>query len=113
MKVIKINNRDYVIKFTSKVIRELNAKGITFNTLAEDMQILKLDNLYDAFYHAIKDMNKLSFEEALDLIDAYYDESEENDIEKFFTMIIEEYSKAMGLGKKFKEVVDQEKAKME
>ena len=33
MKVLKIGNKDYVVKFTSKVIRELNAKGITLNTL--------------------------------------------------------------------------------
>ena len=31
MKVLKINKKDYVVKFTSKVIRELNVKGITLN----------------------------------------------------------------------------------
>lgn len=106
MKVLKINNRDYVIKFTSKVVRDLNSKNITLNKLIEDMQIMKLDNLYEAFYYAIKDMNDLkTIDEALNLIDAYFEENEENDMEKFFNVVIEEYAKAMGLGKRYKELI--------
>ena len=53
MKVLKIGNKDYVVKFTSKVIRELNVKGITLNTLLADMEQLKLDNLYETFNNTI------------------------------------------------------------
>ena len=112
MKVLKIGNKDYVVKFTSKVIRELNVKGITLNTLLADMEQLKLDNLYETFYFATKDMNNFkSIDEALEVVDQFYEDSEDNDIEKFFMIILEEYANAMGLGKKFKEVMDQQKKK--
>ena len=113
MKVLKIGNKDYVVKFTSKVIRELNAKGITLNTLLADIDILKLDNLYDAFFIVIRDMNGIkSIDEALEVVDQFYEDSEDNDIEKFCMIFLEEYSNAMGLGKKFKEVMAQQKKKM-
>ena len=112
MKVLKIGNKDYVVKFTSKVIRELNVKGITLNTLIADIDILKLDNLYDAFFIVIRDMNGIkSMDEALEVIDQFYEDSEDNDIEKFFMILLEEYANAMGLGKKFKEVMAQQKKK--
>lgn len=104
MKMIKIDNRDYVLKFTSKVVSELNANDISFNTLLEDMQAMKVDNLYKAFYYGISNMNKVSYDEALELIDKYY-ENEDNTMEAFFMLVIEEYSKALGLGKLFKEVM--------
>lgn len=112
MKVLKIGNKDYVVKFTSKVIRELNVKEITLNTLLADMEQLKLDNLYETFYFATKDMNNFkSIDEALEVVDQFYEDSEDNDIEKFFMILLEEYSNAMGLGKKFKEVMAQQKKK--
>ena len=115
MKVLKIGNKDYVVKFTSKVIRELNAKGITLNTLLADMEQMKLDKLYEAFFYSVRDMNGIkSLDEAMDILDQYYDDDdEENDIEKFFTMLMEEYAKAMGLGKKFKELMAEQMKKME
>ena len=114
MKVLKIGNKDYVVKFTSKVIRELNAKGITLNTLLADMEQMKLDQLYESFFYSVRDMNGIkSLDEAMDILDQYYDDDEENDIEKFFTMLIEEYAKAMGLGKKFKELMEEQMKKME
>ena len=108
MKVLKIGNKDIVVKFTSKVIRELNAKGITLNTLLADMEQMKLDQLYEAFFYSVRDMNGIkSLDEAMDILDQYYDDDDENDIEKFFTMLMEEYAKAMGLGKKFKELMEE------
>lgn len=108
MKMIKIDNRDYVLKFTSKVVSELNANGISFNTLLEDMQAMKVDNLYKTFYYGISSMNKVSYDEALELIDKYY-ENEDNTMEVFFMLVIEEYSKALGLGKFFKEMMREQR----
>ncbi len=108
MKILKINNKDYVVKFTSKVIRELNAKGITLNSLAEDIQNMNTTSLYDAFYYAIKDTHKVDLNQALEIIDSYYEENEDNDIESFFKLVLEEYAKAMGLGKKFKEIMTEQ-----
>ena len=110
MKVLKINNKDYVLKFTSQAIKELNAKDITLNSLIKDMENLKVNGLYDAFYYGLKAMQRdITQDKALNIIDEYYEEDENNDIEKFFTLIIEEYSSAMGLGKIMKETLHQTK----
>ena len=107
MKVLKINNKDCVLKFTTKSIMNLNAKGITLTTLTEDMEKLNLLNLYDAFHEGLKFANNnITLDETYELIDAYYEEGGE--MEDFFTMILEEYAKSMGLGANFKEIMKQQ-----
>ena len=49
MKVLKINKKDYVLKFTTKALMNLNAKGITLASLFSDMENLNLMSLYEAF----------------------------------------------------------------
>ena len=107
MKVIKINKKDYVLKFTTKALMNLNAKGITLASLSSDMENLNLMSLYEAFCEGLKFANKdITLDEAYELIDLYYEEGAE--VETFFMMILEEYSKSMGLGKKFKEIIKQQ-----
>ena len=48
MKVIKINKKDYVLKFTTKAVMNLNSKGITLTSLSLDMEKLNLVSLYEA-----------------------------------------------------------------
>lgn len=109
MKVIKINNKDYVLKFTSQAISELNAKGITLVSLSNDMQSMKVSSLYEAFACGLKAMqHDMTLEKAYLVIDEYF-ENEENDIESFFELVLEEYSKAMGLGKTFKKIMQEQK----
>lgn len=111
MKIIKINNKEYVIKFTSQVIKELSSKKITLNSLINDLQDLKVDGLYDTFFYGLKTMQHgITEEQALSVIDEYYNEDESHDLEKFFELIIEEYSSAMGLGKMFKEEMKKQQA---
>ena len=111
MRVLKINNRDYVLKFTSKSIQELNAQDITLTALIDDLQTMKVDKLYTTFMYGLKTMQPdMTMDKALDILDQYYEEDENNDLEVFFTLVIEEYSKAMGLGKKFMETMAQQKA---
>ena len=111
MKVIKINNKDYVLKFTSQAISQLNSKGITLVSLSNDMQGMKVDSLYETFAYGLKAMqHDMTLEKAYTVIDEYF-ENEENDIESFFELVLEEYSKAMGLGKKFKEIMKDQQAK--
>lgn len=111
MKVIKINNKDYVLKFTSQTISELNAKGITLVSLSNDMQSMKVSSLYEAFACGLKAMqHDIDLEKAYRVIDEYF-ENEENDIESFFELVLEEYSKSMGLGKTFKKVMQEQKMK--
>ena len=106
MKVIKINNKDYVLKFTSQTISELNSKGITLVSLSSDMETMKINNLYETFAYGLKAMqHDMTLEKTYTIIDEYF-EDEENDIESFFKLVLEEYSNAMGLGKKFKEIME-------
>lgn len=103
MKCLKINNRDYVLKYTTRSIMNLNSKGITLTKLTKDMEDLNLAALYETFCEGLKFANKdITIEEACDIIDAYYEEGGE--MESFFMIILEEYSKSMGLGKQFKEI---------
>ena len=107
MKVIKINKRDYVLKFTTKALMNLNAKGITLTSLSQDMEQLNLISLYEAFYEGLKFANKdITLDQAYELIDLYYEEGGE--VEAFFMMILEEYANSMGLGMKFKEIIKQQ-----
>ena len=108
MKVIKINKKDYVLKFTTKALMNLNAKGITLTSLSSERENLNLMSLYEAFCEGLKFANKdITLDEAYELIDAYYEEGGE--VENFFMMILEEYAKSMGLGAKFKEIIKQQK----
>ena len=107
MKVLKINKKDYVLKFTTKALMNLNAKGITLTSLSEDMEKLNLTSLYEAFYEGLKFANKeIALDQAYELIDEYYEEGGE--VEAFFMIILEEYAKSMGLGMKFKEIIKQQ-----
>ena len=108
MKVLKINKKDYVLKFTTKALMNLNAKGITLTSLSEDMEKLNLISLYEAFYEGLKFSNaNITLDEVYELIDTYYEEGGE--VEAFFMLILEEYAKSMGLGAKFKEIMKQQK----
>ena len=70
MKVIKINKKDYVLKFTTKALMNLNAKGITLASLSEDMEKLNLISLYEAFHEGLKFANKdITLDQAYELID--------------------------------------------
>ena len=107
MKVIKINKKDYVLKFTTKALMSLNAKGITLTSLSQDMEQLNLISLYEAFHEGLKFANKdITLDQAYELIDLYYEEGGE--VEAFFMMILEEYANSMGLGAKFKEIIKQQ-----
>ena len=108
MKVLKINKKDIVLKFTTKALMNLNAKGITLTSLSADMEKLNLISLYEAFHEGLKFANpSITLDEVYKLIDLYYEEGGE--VEDFFTTILEEYAKSMGLGKKFKEIIEQQK----
>ena len=105
MKVIKINKKDYVLKFTTKALMNLNAKGITLTSLSSDMENLNLMSLYEAFCEGLRFANKdITLDETYELIDMYYEEGGE--VEAFFMMILED--KSMGLGMKFKEIIKQQ-----
>ncbi|MBP3928671.1 MAG: hypothetical protein J6D47_03745, partial [Peptostreptococcaceae bacterium] len=91
----------------TKALMNLNAKGITLTSLASDMEKLNLISLYEAFHEGLKFANKeITLDQTYEIIDSYYEEAGE--VEEFFTIVLEEYSKAMGLGNKFKEIMKQQ-----
>lgn len=106
MKLIKINDKDYVIKFTAKIVSELNElEGITLAGLSKDLEEMKVTRLYKAFFYSLKAMqHDITIDDAYKLIDALYEEGME--LEEFFKLILAEYAQAMGLGKRFKEIMD-------
>lgn len=105
MKFLKINNKDYVLKFTSRVITELHARNITITTLSEDLKMMKTNNLYLAFFYGLSSMQRnITIDDVYNIIDEYFEEDEERTIEDFFLMILEEICKSMGLTKVFKEM---------
>lgn len=112
MKILKINNKECVLKFTTRSMMTLNAKDITLTTLVEDMQSLNLVRLYDALHEGLKFANSsITIDETYELIDAYYEE--ENTIEELFMIVLEEYSKSMGLHKKFRELIEEQQQKIQ
>lgn len=106
MKLIKINDKDYVIKFTAKTVSELNElEDITLAGLSKDLEDMKVARLYKTFYYGLKAMqHDITLQDAYKLIDALYEEGME--LEDFFKIILQEYANAMGLGKKFKEIME-------
>lgn len=106
MKIIKINNKDYVIKFTAKAVSELNElEDITLAGLSQDLEQMKVTRLYKAFFYGLKAMqHDITLDGAYKLIDELYEEGME--LEEFFKIVLMEYASAMGLAKKFKEIMD-------
>lgn len=113
MKSIKIGNETHVLKFTSKAIMNLSAKGINLGTLGEGLQKQDLSEFYQAFYEGLKPLNpNMTFDRSLELLDIYF-EDENNEMEGLILLVMEEFATAMGLGKAFKKEMQAEKEKLE
>lgn len=111
MKVIKIGNREYAIKFNTRVIKEMNKKNITFKTLAEEMeQDFNTDKLYEAFYYGLKTMNDIDKDDIDEIIDVFY---EKKTLEDLFELVLGEMADAMGFYQTFKKKIKEAKAKAE
>lgn len=114
MKILNIGKKDYFLKYTSSIIQQLHSKDITLNKLIDDLQSLRLPSLYETFYYGLKTMqHDITLEKSLSIIDEYFEEDENNEMEVFFNIIIEEYGKAMGLGKKIKELMKEQQVEKE
>lgn len=110
MKILKIGKKDYVFKFTTLHLRDLNRKGITLVSLSEDVEKMNLDGLYTAFHYALKFQNKdITEEEAFELIDLYL--KEENELDQLIEVVLTEYSNALGLKDKVDEGLKKAKTK--
>ena len=83
-------------------------EDITLAGLSEDLEHMKVTRLYKAFFYGLKAMqHDITLDDAYKLIDELYEEGME--LEEFFKIVLGEYSNAMGLGKKFKEILEAQK----
>lgn len=109
MKLIKIGNKEYAIRYNTKTIREMNKKGITFKSLSEEMQNdFNTDKLYDAFYYGLKNMNDVKYDEVDDILDAFF---EKKSFEDLFELVLGEMSQALGFYQVFKKQMKEAKEK--
>ena len=105
MKILKANGVDYVLKFGAGAIAELNDHDITLAGLSADLEEMRVKKLYTTFFYGLKTMqHDITQEKAYHIIDSLFEEGME--LEEFFKIVLEEYASAMGLGKKFKEIMD-------
>ena len=73
--------------------------------LSADLEEMRVKKLYTTFFYGLKTMqHDMTQEKAYHIIDSLFEEGME--LEEFFKIVLEEYASAMGLGKKFKEIMD-------
>lgn len=114
MKILKIDNKEYVFKFATMPLRDLNRRGITLVTLSEEVEKMNLDGLYTAFHYGMKFHKKdITEVEAFELIDKYLEDG--NTLEGLIEVVLTEYSNALGMdeevNKGLKKAKSKEKAK--
>lgn len=111
MKTITINGMPYVIKFNTRALANMNAKGVTLGTLGEKLEKQDFSDFYIAFHEGVRTLRKdIDFDGALEIIDGFV-AMEENSIEDLLFDTMEEIAVAMGLGKRFKEGIQEQKEK--
>ena len=105
MKMIKIGNRQLVMKFTTRVINMMNLEGITIKSISEDLkENFDTSKLNRAFYYSLISMQKdITVEDAYDLLDMWLEEGKDG--EELQVEIIGELMNAMGFKKQFQEMM--------
>lgn len=103
MKVLKIDNKEVFLRYNMNNIKKLSKLGITIKTVSEGLQNVDIAPLSVMFYYGVKSLKPEVTEDETDsMIDSFF-ESEENGFEKLTNIILEEYSKALGIKTKSKE----------
>lgn len=107
MKMIKIGNRQLVMKFTTKICKMMNLEGITVKSISEDLKNnFDTSKLNKAFFYSLQAMQKdITEDEAYDLLDLWLEEGKDG--EELQLEIMEELMKAMGFGKQFKKMMQE------
>ena len=109
MKMIKINNRQLVMKFPTRVINMMNLEGITIKSISESLKDnFDTSKLNKAFYYSLISMQKdITEDEAYDLLDMWVEEGKDG--EEIQQEVIGELMTAMGFKKQFKEMIENNK----
>lgn len=112
MKNITVNGIPYVIKFNTKAIMAMGAKGVNLGSIGEKVEQNDFSDFYIAFHEGLKFAHKdITFDEALELLDALFEN--DGDITDLFLMVMEEMATAMGLGKAYKAEVQKQQKELE
>lgn len=92
MTIMKINNKEYVLKYNFKALTEIQERGIEFTAEHE----FKLKDIATIFYIGLKKFQEdLKLEDVYDLIDIFLEENDLEDLMKFIQVALEK-----SLGKK-------------
>lgn len=112
MKNITVNGIPYVIKFNTKAIMSMGAKGVNLGTIGEKVEQNDFSDFYIAFHEGLKFAHKdITFDQALELLDAMFEN--DGDITDLFLMVMEEMATAMGLGKAYKAEVQKKQEELD
>lgn len=109
MKMIKINNKQYIMRFTTKQINLMNKEGITVKTMSEALQEKFDTSLFNkAFYYSLlANQQNIDEDRAYELLDEWIEEGKDG--EELQLEILEELMSAQGFGKQFKQIMKQQK----
>lgn len=112
MKNITVNGIPYVIKFNTKAIMAMGAKGVNLGSIGEKVEQNDFSDFYVAFHEGLKFAHKdMTFDEALELLDAMFEN--DGDITDLFMIVMEEMATAMGLGKAYRVGVQEKQKELE
>lgn len=110
MKILKINNKDVVIKFNISTIKRLTKEGLNIDMMNDSLQTMDIEPVSRFFYHGVSTLRTdLSIDDTDKIMDDYFEEGGE--FEEFIMIILEEYLGAMGL-KLDEEEIEKEKQKI-
>lgn len=96
MNILKINGRDYVLKFTFSSHIKMQEAGINF----DEFEVNGMPNfamVRDFLYYGLEKFHKLSREEVEDLIDTYLEEG--GTLETLLGAVVDSYTKSLGVKK--------------
>lgn len=98
MRVIKIGNREIFIRFNTNTIKALSELDVNLFTVNSALERLDIRPLSKMFFYGVKSLKPEVTEDETDcMIDDFF-EANENGFEKLSTLILEEYTKALGMG---------------
>lgn len=96
MQILKINNKDVVVKFNINSIKQLGKSGLTLKTLSDSVQDVDMSAVALFFHYGVKALNYKATEDDTDeMLDNYFEEG--GTFENLVELLLDEYTKAMGL----------------
>lgn len=111
MKILKVGNKSYIMKFTTKQIHMMNKEGVTVKTMSEALSDNFDTSLFNrAFYYSLKaGQPNVDEDKAFEILDELIEEGKNG--EELQMEILEELMSAQGFGEQFKQMKKNAKKK--